>query len=221
MVDIQKLYVHPGCPHCWKILNVSEFVGRSNDIEFLTWEQTKSPEYLAKNPNGKVPAILTSKGVVYESHAIMRALARAHPEAKLYGKNSFEQGKVDQWLDWLSGELGPTFYSTHGAISGSKPGDEKSFAEGLENLKKKLQVLEEHLSHHQFLVGDTVTIADLSLAATARGPAATVFDTEFRKQFPNFFNYFHAVSNLPQVVKVKSFLTCFAPGVNFFYWIRP
>ena len=131
----------------------------------------------------------------------MRALARAHPDQKLYGKNSFEQGKVDQWLDWLSGDLMPAFVATYGAITGYKPVDEKTFNENLENLKKKLQILEDHLSHNKFLVGDGVTIADISLAATARAPAATVFDNEFRKNFPNFFNYFHAVSTLPQVLK--------------------
>jgi len=39
------------------------------------------------------------------------------------------------------------------------------------------------------------------LIAVTRGPAATVFDADLRKEFPNFFNYFHTVATLPAVLK--------------------
>eukprot|EP00331_Platyophrya_macrostoma_P029559 CAMPEP_0176448402 /NCGR_PEP_ID=MMETSP0127-20121128/25745_1 /TAXON_ID=938130 /ORGANISM="Platyophrya macrostoma, Strain WH" /LENGTH=214 /DNA_ID=CAMNT_0017835311 /DNA_START=34 /DNA_END=675 /DNA_ORIENTATION=- len=201
MVDVKKLYVHPGCPNCWKILAISEFVGCSDCLVFLTAEDQKNENYLEVNPHGTAPTLLTSKGSIYESNAILRTLARAHPDKHLYGKSSLEKARVDQWLDWTSNELAGAVNGTHGAVTGAKPCDQKTFDANLETLKKKLQVLEEHLSHHQFLVGDSVTIADIALVCRIRGAVGTICDAEFRKGYPNFFNYFHAISNLPELLK--------------------
>mmetsp|Transcript_52297 Transcript_52297/g.60041 ORF Transcript_52297/g.60041 Transcript_52297/m.60041 type:complete len:419 (+) Transcript_52297:38-1294(+) len=202
MCEIQKVYLFASSFVSHKILTALEFTGTKAEVEFMTYEKTKTPEFLAKNPNGKLPCADTSKGPLYESHAILRAIARAHPDKHLYGKTAFQTGKVDQWLDWVNGEYQPSIISTHGAVVGYVCIDEKTYSDNLENLKKKLHVLEEHLGGSQFLVGDHVTIADIALVCASRAAAVTIFEPEFRKAFPNFFNYFHAVASLPAMLKV-------------------
>jgi len=201
MSDAQQIYVHPGCPHCWKVLIAAEFVGKSQEVVNLTWEQTKQPEYLQKNPSGKVPTLMTSKGPIFESHAVLRTLARANTDKHLYGKSNFESAKVDQWLDW-NVDLVNALYGTWGAINGLKTIDEKTYSSNLETLKNKLKVLEEHLNGKKYLVGDNVTIADISFVALMRGPVACALDTEFRNQLPNVFNYYKSLASLPEVQKV-------------------
>lgn len=201
MTDIQQIYVQPTCPHCWKVLVAAEIAGVSKDVVNLTWEQTKQPEYLQKNPLGKVPTVITAQGPIFESHAILRTIARAATSKNLYGKNNFENAKVDQWLDWIT-DLTSSLIGTWGAVIGYSTVDEKTFQTNFETLKSKLKVLEEHLNGKKFLVGDSITIADCSFVALLRAPFAVVIDAETRKQFPGVSSYYESLAKLPEVVKV-------------------
>jgi len=61
----------------------------------------KKPEYLAKNPNGKVPTLEDDDGfVLWESSAILRYLAGKRPERGLLGEGERGAAIVDQWLFW-------------------------------------------------------------------------------------------------------------------------
>ncbi len=50
--------------------------------------ETRSPDYLAKNPNGKVPTLVEDDFVLWESPAILKYLAAKHPERKLAGADA-------------------------------------------------------------------------------------------------------------------------------------
>lgn len=58
----------------------------------LAYEDTKKPEHLARHPLGKVPALETADGPLFESNAILRYLARLNRAAGLYGSNAYEEG---------------------------------------------------------------------------------------------------------------------------------
>jgi glutathione S-transferase len=60
----------------------------------------RSPDYLAKNPNGKVPTIDDDGFVLWESAAILRYLAAKRPERGLVPLGLLKQAQVDQWLFW-------------------------------------------------------------------------------------------------------------------------
>jgi glutathione S-transferase len=59
----------------------------------------RSPDYLAKNPNGKVPTI-DDGFILWESAVILRYLAAKRPERGLVPSGPLEQARVDQWLFW-------------------------------------------------------------------------------------------------------------------------
>src|SRR5690606_576209 len=72
----------------------------------------RSPEYLAINPNGRVPT-LEDEGpggeriLLWESHAILQYLAAKHPAARLDGETPLERGEVAKWLFVNAAHLGP------------------------------------------------------------------------------------------------------------------
>src|SRR5947209_5312339 len=66
-----------------------------------------SPDYLAKNPNGKVPTIDDDGFVLWESAAILRYLAAKRPERGLVPPDLLEQAQLDQWLFWWTAHLEP------------------------------------------------------------------------------------------------------------------
>src|SRR5215475_2100001 len=65
--------------------------------------ETRTPEYLAKNPNGRVPTLEEDGFVLWESPAILKYLAAKHPERALCDADPKTQALVDQWMCWWIG----------------------------------------------------------------------------------------------------------------------
>jgi glutathione S-transferase len=129
--------------------------------------QQRTPEYLKINPYGRVPAIDDSGFTLSESNAIIRYLA-AKQDSSLYPTELKQRALVDQWLD---------FSSHHVALATSKlmfntyfykmvPGitcDERSLEEGRKFLNQFLPIIEQQLSQHPYIAGDTLTLADFGM----------------------------------------------------------
>mmetsp|Transcript_4774 Transcript_4774/g.5896 ORF Transcript_4774/g.5896 Transcript_4774/m.5896 type:complete len:246 (-) Transcript_4774:136-873(-) len=137
-----------------------------------------SPEFLKLNPNGKFPVLLDGDFVLFESHAILRYLARKYKNqntAYLYPEDNLAQcGKIDSWLDWKHTALRPGAagivrrrvmsklmkdYSKH-----SMRFDLKEVPESREAriLTGALDIMEQQLSQSTFLTGEKATLADIA-----------------------------------------------------------
>ena len=64
------------------------------------FNNTQTPEYLALNPNGKVPTLVDGDTVIWESNTILRYLAAKHAP-QLTGATPAEASEVERWMDWL------------------------------------------------------------------------------------------------------------------------
>ena len=64
--------------------------------------KTRTPEYLAMNPNSLVPTIDDEGFVLYESNAIVRYLAAKHSADKLWPNDLRKRADVDRWMEWLA-----------------------------------------------------------------------------------------------------------------------
>lgn len=64
--------------------------------------ETRGPDYLAMNPNGRVPTLVEDGFALWESPAILKYLSAKHPERGLSGTDATSQALVDQWLFWWS-----------------------------------------------------------------------------------------------------------------------
>jgi glutathione S-transferase len=62
--------------------------------------ETRKPDYLAMNPNGRVPVLDDDGFVVWESPAILKYLAAKHSDRGLGGAGAKEAALIDQWLFW-------------------------------------------------------------------------------------------------------------------------
>lgn len=74
------------------------------------------PEYLARNPNGRVPMIEDDGLVLWESNAIVRYLAAAYAPGSLYPEDPVSRAGGDKWMDWttssFAGEFRDLFWGT-------------------------------------------------------------------------------------------------------------
>src|SRR6201992_845319 len=74
----------------------------------MAFGRNHEPEYLAMNPNGRVPTLVDGNCVLWESNSIMRYLVRAYrPQSPLYPQVPKVRAGVDRWLDWTLSTLQP------------------------------------------------------------------------------------------------------------------
>lgn len=111
------------------------------------------------SPFNTLPLLQTAQGTFFSSNTIVRYLANT--QGKLYGgQNIHNQSLVDQWLDLSLNE----FEAAVSAIVVARDGKEVNTTVVSEDVHKFLRVLESHLSGRKFLVGEELSIADISIA---------------------------------------------------------
>jgi glutathione S-transferase len=129
----------------------------------------KRPDYLAINPNGKVPALTDGDATLWESNAIMAYLARA--AASDLWPSGDRQVEVLRWLSWdtqhFSRHAGALYFEhlikPHFGLGDADP---EAAARATTFFKQSAGVLNDHLRGRKYLVGDTLTIADFAVAVT-------------------------------------------------------
>jgi glutathione S-transferase len=139
---------------------------------------TRTAEYLAKFPQGQVPAVLLDDGrTLAQSNAILRYLARGTP---LLPDDPYVQAKIDAWLFWEQNSH--EFFIANSIGHMTYKGQPKETRESwrVERGEKALDHMENQLSHSDWLVGDTLTIADIALFAYTRNADKGGFDMTAR-----------------------------------------
>ena len=141
-----------------------EEVGCAYETVLLEYGTTmKSPDYLAVNPMGKVPAIRHGDTVVTESAAICAYLADAFPDAGLAPPpGNPRRGPYYRWLFFAAGPLESAM--TGKALGLLAPEEKKGMA-GYGSYGEVLDVLEQAVAGEQFLCGEQFTAADLYVAS--------------------------------------------------------
>ena len=126
--------------------------------------ETRTREFLAKNPNGKIPLLELPDGrLLAESNAIQWFLADGTP---LLPDDRFERAEVLQWLCFEQYSHEPyiavvRFWTFSGQLDAHAGEVEARRAQG----DAALAVMEEHLGSHAFFVGERYSIADIALFA--------------------------------------------------------
>ncbi len=143
-----KLYYFPGaCSLASHI--VLEWIGAPYETVKLDLASTKSPEFLALNPNGAVPVLVDGKFVLSQNAAILYYLAEMNPSAQLLGDGT-PSGRADvlRWLSLLNSDVHPAFkplfkpkhFHPDSAVSGALKVSARSHVrEFLERLDGRLQ----------------------------------------------------------------------------------
>jgi len=141
---------------------------------------TKSPEFLAVNPNGHIPSIDDDGLVLHESLAINLYLARKHG-GPLAPKDIREEGLAAMWTLWAATEAEPHTIQIlyHMAARPPEERDPAIAAAALEAMKAPMAVLDRHLSKDGFMMGGRFTVVDVNVAEVMRYslPAKTLWET--------------------------------------------
>jgi glutathione S-transferase len=126
----------------------------------------QKPEFLAINPNGKVPALVDGDVTLFESMAINLYLARRYGKA-LWPASEADQARAIQWSFWGMTEIEPPLVTLLMHMMFLPESERKPDRVGEANaaLPRPLAVLDAHLKDRAYLLGDTFTIADLNLAS--------------------------------------------------------
>lgn len=104
-----KLYTKPGS--CSTADHIAlQWTDQPYEVEIMTAEAMKSPEYLALNPTGAVPTLVDEDFVLTQNAAIMGYIADSFPAAGLAGDGSARQrAEATRWLAFVNSDLHPAF----------------------------------------------------------------------------------------------------------------
>jgi len=129
-----------------------------------TFGGTKTPDYLAKNPNSLVPVLEEEDGwTMHESNAIVRYLAAKHSADKLWPTDPARRADADRWMDWNSTTFIPAMRDAFWQLIRTPDPQrdlaavEKSRAES----EKAAAILDAHLAKHRYMTDFGFTVADI------------------------------------------------------------
>nr|WP_316653092.1 glutathione S-transferase family protein [uncultured Gellertiella sp.] len=131
---------------------------------------TLSPEFLAVNPMGQIPALRDGDLVLTESLAINLYLARKYP-GPLSGQSIAEEADMTRWSFWAANEVEPhavRIVLAHDAGIEQTEEGKVTIAMARRGLKQAFAVLEQRLAATGHVVADRFTVADLNLAEVFR-----------------------------------------------------
>jgi len=161
-----EVYFIGGSPYAWRVMLGLALKG----LEYKAIElhaskgEHKTPEYLAKNPRGKVPVLKDGELTMYESLAILAYLDRKYPEAPLFGASPEEAALVWQRTMEVESYLLPVISGIARPIfTGAIEGQEEAINEHIIVLKAELERYSEWLDGQDFLAGNVPGAADFTL----------------------------------------------------------
>jgi glutathione S-transferase len=127
----------------------------------------RTPEFLALNPNGRLPVIVDGDFVLSESLAITLYLAKKYSAGKLYPSSLEAEARAWQWSFWAIAEVdrGVNIWSLHAVRLPPAERDIKLRDEALEVITPPFRVLDTALANNPYLLGAEFTVADLNVAA--------------------------------------------------------
>jgi glutathione S-transferase len=162
-----KLYYNPLSTNARLAVATINHLGTKVELQALDFQkgEHKAPEYLKLNPNGKVPTLVDGDLSLWECFAIATYLAEKAPPSSFYPTDARGRAEMNRWTSWKLAHFGP-------AVGGivlenflkpmlwKQASDQTKIDQSTEQLHVFAPVLNAHLEAHQWLVNDTLTLAD-------------------------------------------------------------
>jgi glutathione S-transferase len=195
------LYEYAPSGNCYKIRLLLTQLGipfQRTHLDIIQ-KETRTPEFLAKNPNGRTPLLELEPGkFLAESNAILFYLSA---ETQFFPVDPWERAQVMQWLFFEQYSHEPYIATLRFWISYLHKAEE--FAAEIAKRKEQgyaaLRVMEQHLSSHDYFVGEKYTIADIGLFAYTHVAAEGDFDLS---EFPHILRWIDRVKAQPNYISI-------------------
>lgn len=172
-------------------------------IDFKT-QQQRSPEYLRLNPKGRVPALVTERGVLTETPALLQYIAQSFPQAGLAPlDDAFLLAKMNEFNSYLCS----TAHIAHAhRMRGYRWVDAENKA-AIEAMQKKVPqsvgecfvLIEEHMLQGPWVLGERYSTSDPYLFTLARWLEGDGVDVN---RFPKVADHLRRMNDQPGVRKV-------------------
>ncbi|KZO92208.1 glutathione S-transferase [Calocera viscosa TUFC12733] len=201
------LYTDVGGPNGWKVAYFLSELGLTYKSIYLDLDkkEQKSPEFLKLNPNGRIPAIidhLNNDFVLWESNAILLYLVERYDKDHKYSAaTDAEKAIQNQWLFFQASGQGPYF----GQWTWFTFRHAEKVPSALERYYKETErvfgVLNDVLSKQEWLVGDKMTIADISFIPWNNGAFSFILGPDYpvAESFPAVYKWHNAMVSRPAI----------------------
>ncbi|MEI5678281.1 MULTISPECIES: glutathione S-transferase family protein [unclassified Mesorhizobium] len=161
---------------------------------------SRDAEFLAINPNGRIPALIDGDVTIWESMAINLYLGRKYG-GPLGPVDLGEEGQMTMWSFWATNECEAYAITVHESNMGNNEGWQQTpkAQAAIENLDGPFSVLEKALSKTGNLIGSRFTVADVNVAMVifyARNAS------ELFKRYPLVAKWYNAVTARPHFQSV-------------------
>ena len=162
-------------------------------VDFFKGE-ARSPAFLAINEMGEVPVLVDGDMTLSQSGLILQHIAEK--TGRLGGADAAEAREIWRWILWdnhkFSTQIGTARFLANFLPEDKRPAGVIPFLQG--RIKTAYTVLERHLAGRDWIVGQGVTIADLSCCSYLYYPEPYGFD---RADWPNIDRWLTRIAALP------------------------
>src|SRR5471032_468144 len=197
-------FYYSGAPNPMKVALMLEETGLPYEpvpVDTRKGEQHK-PEYLAINPNAKVPAIVDGDVTVFDSNAILLYLAEKSGKF-LPPKGDKARAELLSWLMFVASGVGPysgqSVHFRHFAPAGLDYAVNRYMYEA----QRHYDILDNRLGTHRYMLGDRYTIVDMAVWGWARVVPFILGENAWSKM-PNLKRLFDEISARPAAVRANA-----------------
>jgi glutathione S-transferase len=137
----------------------------------MAFGNNTEPDYLAMNPNGRVPTLVDGDYVLWESNSVMRYLVLAYGKGSpIYPQAPKQRAGVDRWLDWTLSTMQPVDRPVFWALVRTpvEKRDMVAIQKDVDAEAVQWRIVNHQLATRRFIEGDDFTLADIALGAYAR-----------------------------------------------------
>ncbi|WP_281645724.1 glutathione S-transferase family protein [Parendozoicomonas sp. Alg238-R29] len=171
------------------------------DIEFIQLDlaggDNLKPEYLARNPFGKVPWLELEDGTcISETVAICRYFEEMFPEPALMGDTPLQKAQIEMWQRqceiYFMNQVGMCFQHTTGYFKDRMTPVKEYGVEAGKNAAKFMSRIDAHLADNVYVAGESFSIADVTLLCAV--DFARVVQLRITDEHPNLRRWHELVS---------------------------
>lgn len=201
MAPVGKLYCVPVMNQTKTIRSVCALAGLELEIpEYKHFSDNQTPEFLAKFPHGKIPAFEGANGFnLTEGAPIARYLAGLSPNSGLLGSTPEDAAVIDQWVHFFETEIAAHTDFISAMLRNFFPYSKGIHTFFADRQLRGLITLETHLSTRTFLVGDRITLADITAASILQRVVSITADAAVRAKLINTVRFLETIVHQPKL----------------------
>ena len=147
-------------------------------------------EWNKQNITQQLPILETPQGMIAETVAILKYLARQNPDSGLLGQSRLQRAQVEQWLSYANCHIGANVEVIESTLFGYIETFQDEFNTATSDIKSQIKTLDTRLNGQDWLVGERLTLADLYVAALLTVPYSLTLDAGYQKAMGNVTSWY-------------------------------